>query len=148
VSDGIDNKPLTESGTATARFGAPQNHLNVSVNAENINFNDSSLGALERISANSPQLGSELVSAARYANKQDTIRYSVGAIATACVAIAMLACTTVVMVFAGVGAGIALFLVCAVVAALFGVVFTGTAPDWLAKLYKPAALDDGKTPTE
>lgn len=130
---------------ASASFDhSTQSNLVVSVTTDTLNIHASGLSALERLSQHSPDVASKMIDATKHAVSHESRQYIVGAIAAAIVCSLMIVCMTYIIVYRGLLQGIAFFLVCAAVAAIFSAVYTGTSEtlSWTVGLIRRAAHDN------
>lgn len=125
----------------TARFGqvGPGNHTliqNVHLRTDEVNINQSSLAALERIASHSPQIADKLLESTNFVVKQDTKRFLGGSIVSGVVACTLLVCSTLTVIHAGFWAGIALFMCSVVVSAVMVAALTGKVTDisWVIRV--------------
>ncbi|MEH3118272.1 MAG: hypothetical protein PGN25_11970 [Methylorubrum populi] len=134
----LPDHPAAEPSARFGRTGPGRGTViqTVHLETEEVNINQSSLGALERMASHSPHIAEKLIESTNFVVKHDTKRFLGGAIVAGIVACTVLVCSTVTMIYAGFWHGIGLFMSSVVVSAIIVVALTGRVTDisWVVKV--------------
>lgn len=127
--------------------GLSHQSIHVSLQTDTLNIHSSNISALQRLAEQNPALAEKLVDAAQNSVGHDTTRYVAGAVIAGIVCCTMLICFAFITAYSGVGPGLVFFLVCAAVATIFSIVFTGRSESlaWTVDFFRGHSRRDQET---
>ena len=96
------------------------------------------------------EIASQLIRSADRAVEGDTRKYTIGAIAAAVVALAIIIGSAAILITVGLAAGLLFFMACVAASAVITAIFTGKAQDisWTVRLLGGARSSDDDEPPQ
>jgi len=132
----------------SATFGNQAPSLALQLNTNSVHVNVSNLTALGRLAESNPEIALKIVESSGNAVRFETRKYMSAVIVTGSVCLAIIGCSTAIIITSGFWAGIAFFLAVAAVCAIITAVYTGKGQDlsWTANIIGRAPKIDKETP--